>query len=227
MVKRLQVVIVALFALAACQPLALTSTSVNNPLNSGYPVSTSTAPVWIETVSSGISVGMWQHPGWEANTTNGIVLVETLNHASGGLVAYMFVPRLENSALEIAETEHGSYALDVLNAVVANSNQNIHASAPTHFMWDGFDCAYYLLSGSDGVHALVLALTEPQTHQLVVFNVSAASSAAALIRSRLPDLLDGMSINGHTFSAEALDVLPDPLPFPHYNIAATPTPHSD
>lgn len=222
MVERLQLVIVALFTLVACQPLALTSTSVNNALSSSPQAPTSVAPEWIETETGGVTIGMWRLAGWEANTTDGIVLAEhrTLpgEERVGGLLTYVFVPRLESETVQIIGPARGNYALAVLNAVVANPNQGIEVSQPTQFKWDEFDAAYYLLSSGDGVRAIVLAIALPENNQLVVCNVSAPSMTANEIRTRLPEIFQGMTINGETIGGEALHELPNPLPFPSYNI---------
>jgi hypothetical protein len=88
-------------------------------------------------------------------------------------------------------------------------------------MWGEKHAAYYLLTGGDGTHTIVLAVeTGASSAPLLVINASAPTDQGERLRRILPDVLADLAIeNGGgepllALPADALHTLPNPLPFP-------------
>lgn len=214
MLKRFLIAAVCL--LAACQPAAPTETRTATP---------ETTRQWLETEMNGVSLGLWTPEGWEADLSDGLVLAEHSVSSRGkyedGILIYCFVPPMDEFQVSASDA---NYAWAVLKQVVkmpSHTGIDVSVSEPTGFDWETFPAAYYLLTTGDGVRALVLALGLPNPKKLVVCNVSVPMAQADRIRQLLPNVLDGFVVDGTTLHGAALDVLPDPLPFPRYSLAAT------
>ncbi len=221
MLKRF--LIAAAFLFAACQPTAPTETSTAIPAT---PQSDGGQELqWLETEMNGVSLGIWKPSGWETDLTNGLVLAEHTNSTNSmvdaGMLVYVFVPPIDE--FEIGADDN-NIAWTLLNQVVkmpSHTGSDVTVSVPAGFDWDQYGAAYYLMSSGDGIKALVLALAlSKEPPKVVVCNVSVPSSQASRIRAMLPTLLDGLTINGRVFDGTLLGALPDPLPFPAYNIMA-------
>ena len=140
---------------------------------------------------------------------------------AGGMLIYCFVPPMDE--FEVS-TGDANYAWTVLKQVVkmpSHTGRDVSVSEPEGFDWETFPAAYYLLTTGDGIRALVLALGLPGRDKMVFCNVSVPAAQGDRIRRLLPDVLDGLVVNGTTLHGTALETLPDPLPFPRYSLAAT------
>ncbi len=228
MLKRF--LIAAAFLFAACQPTVPTETSTETPAT---PQSDSGQDSqWLETEMNGVSLGMWKPGGWETDLTNGLVLAEHTNSTNSmidaGMLVYVFVPPIDEFEIGADDT---NIAWTVLNQVVkmpSHTGRDTAMSTPAGFDWDQYGAAYYLMSSGDGIKALVLALAlSKEPPRVVVCNVSVPASQAGRIRAMVPDLLDGLTINGRVFDGNTLAALPDPLPFPAYSIASVSTDNPD
>jgi hypothetical protein len=161
-----------------------------------------------------IAVSLSLPAGWEAGEHHGLVMMEA--GRPDGRTIYLFAPPLDEFA--IVPTPERNAALDVLRRVVdmpSRIGHNVAISEPEQFSWDGFDSAYYLLTRSDGDVALVLAIEVPRADCLLAINITLPADQADQMRTDLPWLLDGLTINGTRLSGAALAALPDPLPFPN------------
>jgi hypothetical protein len=102
---------------------------------------------------------------------------------------------------------------------------NVVVSEPVGFSWDGRDAAYYLLTNQDEVKTIVIAVeVNRDEDQLVVCNVSMPASEEARVRDMLPEVLNGLRINGVEMDGMALENLPNPLGFLDYDSSPDTTP---
>ncbi len=179
---------------------------------------------WVETTINGIQVGCWIPATWQVDDYDGLVMVDAATDADKSMLIYVFAPATQDFAFPTSEAGT-SYALEVLRQVVqmpVHIGADMALSEPVAFAWGDHDAAYYLLTSDDGVHALVLAITVPGEHKLVVLNISLSAQVAGTMRDKLPDLLDGLTINGVRLTGASLSALPDPLNFPVIELATTP-----
>lgn len=222
MLKRL--LLAAMLMLAACQSAAPPETSTETPAT--FTSDTGQDSQWLETEMNGVSLGMWQPVGWETDLSDGLVLAEhtvsTDGMIDGGMLVYVFVPPVDEFDLS---PDDPNIAWSVLQQVVkmpSHTGNDVAVSVPRGFDWEQYGGAYYMLSSGDGIKALVLALTISRNPpKVVVCNISIPASQVSRIRPMLPTLLDGLTLNGQVLRAESFAVLPDPLPFPRYQIASS------
>ncbi|MCC6615070.1 MAG: hypothetical protein IT320_16455 [Anaerolineae bacterium] len=179
------------------------------------------APEWIETQVSDLEVGAWLPAHWQADTTNGLSMVEHMGsihngQPSHGITMYIFVPDISEMLPDVDESENLAYK--VLERVAA-SPEHVHGiqiNPPRTFIWGTRDAAYYLYTYGDPAHeqfhGVVLAVTHD--HEVVVISVMAPSSEASRIRGAIPQILHGLSIDKQRLSEAFPEVLPDPLVFP-------------
>jgi hypothetical protein len=206
--------IAAALMLAACQSAAPLNHSTATP-----PVTDpTTTPHWLETTLNGITLGMWQPEGWETLMSNGLIIAEQTpgNAVDDGMLIYVFVPPIDQFGVPMTDA---NLAWAVLNRVIhmpSHTGRDLVVSPPAGFEWGDYDAAYYLLTTGDGMRALVLALAIPGQQKVIVCNISSPSDRAYQIRAMLPQLFDGLQIDGQTLPGAPLDGLPDPLPFPRY-----------
>lgn len=224
--------IAAALFMTACQPFASAETTVapietsevadtpTIPITEDSPAA-SQAPDWVETEMNGVQLGMWKPAGWEFDQSQGLVLAERnpspQGLVAGGMLIYCFVPPVDEYG--IASEHDGNFALAVLVKVVSMPSHmnDVTVSDPVGFMWGEHQAAYYLLATGTGMRAVVLAIALPTDSKVVACNVSITMSQAQRIRMMLPQLLDGLTVDNNVMDGSALDILPDPLPFPHYN----------
>ncbi|MDZ4766405.1 MAG: hypothetical protein SGI73_17830 [Chloroflexota bacterium] len=237
MARRLLLLI--LLALTSCQtiknaPRANDSTALepftNIPLVTPSPVlsPTRSAPTpaltHLETTTEGVLLAIDAPSNWETDIVDGLLLAEhsaAMNDGTPGLgmLVYIFAP--PNNEFAVLTGRDGNFAHSVLNHVVrmpGRIGRNVAVSEPVSFDWDGYDAAYYLLSGADA-QTMVLAVAIPlggddARPRLVVCNLSIPPARTAALRAHLPGVLDGLTIDGVRLNGAALDALPDPLPFP-------------
>ncbi len=203
--------------LTACQSAAPTETIL--------PTAPPTESPWLETVMNGVTLGLWRPDGWETDQSNGLVLAEHSvsqnGTVAGGMLIYCFVPAPDEYEVGGGERDD-NYAWAVLDQVVQKSSSagwDVTMTQPTAFEWDQQRAAYYLFTTGDGVRALVLALSLPNVQRVVFCTISVPAAQADRIRAQIPQLMDGLTINGTKLDGTALDALPDPLPFPRYSFA--------
>ncbi|MBI1259683.1 MAG: hypothetical protein GC204_19625 [Chloroflexi bacterium] len=221
MLKRF--LIAATLLLAACQSAGQPRTSAITP---PPPRSEVTTPKWLETQMNGVSLGLWQPVGWEADSSRGLVVAEpTVSNnglMAGGLLIYCFVPPTDEFHIGSGDSNN---AWTVLNQVVkmpSHIGHDVAVSQPVGFDWGAYPAAYYLLTSGDGMRVFVIAMAVPNVRKIVVCNLSIPAAQASRLRESLPHLLDGLTINSVVFSGKSLDNLPDPLPFPRYTLTSTP-----
>jgi len=176
----------------------------------------------LEYTMEGVSLRLTPPNGWQADIMDGLLLVE---HTTGmedgspnpGMLVYIFVPPLSEFAVL---TGSGNFAYAVLNHVVRmpqRVGRDVSVSDPVSFRWGEYDAAYYLLSGLDA-RTMVLAVAVPSKNaarrSLVVCNISVPNDREGVLRTALPFILDGLTIDGTVLEGDLLQSLPDPLPFP-------------
>lgn len=176
----------------------------------------------LEYTMEGVNLRLSAPNGWQADVMDGLLLVEhsvSMDDGSpnSGMLVYIFVPPLSEFAVL---TGSGNFAYAVLNHVVRmpqRVGRDVTVTEPVGFRWGDYDAAYYLLSGLDA-RTMVLAVAVPNADKprpsLVVCNISVPNDREGVLRTALPFILDGLSIDGITLDGDALQTLPDPLPFP-------------
>jgi hypothetical protein len=225
MLKR--ILVLTMMAFASCQSLAIPPTPNEHTV---IPASTEETS-WMETEMNGVRLEMRMPKGWAADAEHGLLLAEHTSSTDTGdvevtVLIHCFVPLLDNFDLPQEATEN--MALHVLEQAVTMPTmvgQNVVVSEPIGFNWGERDAAYYLLSGADGSKTIVIAIEANLQESLVVVNISMPASEESRVRNMLPEVLDGLRINGVALDGDALDILPDPLPFPshHYSPSVTPS----
>jgi hypothetical protein len=217
--------LVCVLTTAACREMTPT------PIPTPSPAPTYTAAVqsdddYIETVVSGVRLGMEVPTGWKAHKTQGGLLMTEFYDPSNmmGLLVHVFV--FSTDDFNIPNGNDVNVALAVLNQVVLLPKyvQGGTVSDPQGFNWDNHDAAYYLLNNGDGSVGMLVAVAVETPQRLVVCNISSPWRSSQTIRVMLPYLLGNLSINGDTMDLRAVNELPNPLPFPSYQPKAEATP---
>ena len=226
MIKRLPVIIVVLLFTTSCGQVTSPASPIPSADETTDAITQSDAlqeetPRWIETQISDLEVGAWLPPKWQADTTNGLTMVEHMGsihsgQPSRGITMYIFVPDIRDLISELDASDNLAYK--VLERV-AGSPEHVHGieiGPPIAFTWGARDAAYYLYTygGPDHeqFHGVVLAVTHGR--EVVAMSVMAPGTESARIRSAIPQILQGMSINKQHLSDAFPDILPDPLIFP-------------
>lgn len=208
--------IVMLIALAACQtgtgaPPALEPTA-------------SPAPDEVMQVSAdGVTLAIQTPRGWQSVPNDyGILLAEHAElHGSGapnGILVYIFVPKIEDMAVDDHEANLALAVLEHVTRLPAYVGDSTVTSA-VPMRLGPHNAAYYLLSDAEDNRTLVLALTDPATNKIVVCNVSSSRHDSGRIRGVLPTVLASLTIDGQAIELDGLDALPDPLVFPVHSRA--------
>jgi hypothetical protein len=213
--------IVAVLLLAACR--SVREETSTPPVN--LTTATPTSPMgWLETEMNGVTLGIWTPEGWETDLAQGLILAERTTASNGdpaeGMLIYIFVPPLDEFGIPDGASNFAWAVLAKVVQMPSHTGRDVSVSEPAGFQWGQSDAAYYLITTGDGVRALVLAVAIPGERKVVVCNISVAASQADRIRAALPELLGGLTVNGREMNGNALDALPDPLPFPRYNIVS-------
>ncbi len=217
--------LVYLFALAACQAFSEHPVKTDAETQTVYPSHSLTTdePIYEDnwTLHSGeVDLKIKVPRGWQTyNTRDGIVLNERMGSVEDGptlrgILIHIFVPSTDE--FDFPSDEEVNVAWAVLSQVVANRDYvgDALVSAPVAFDWDHHDAAYYLLNNRDSTVTLLLAMSLPRSHKLVVCHVSSPEGQAGRIRALLPELLESLTVNDISIRSSALDHLPDPLVFP-------------
>ena len=177
---------------------------------------------WVQVNVEGVDLGVRRPEGWEVATTQyGMLLVENTpsierGGAFDGILLHIFVPNMDDVSIPAADTNR---AWAMLNQVVQSPSYvgDAAVSAATAFEWGGYDAAYYTPNTGDGHATPLLAGTVPRPNQIGACRMSAAEGEARRMRRMLPELLDGLMVNGVRMDGAALDDLPDPLVFPVFD----------
>ncbi len=161
---------------------------------------------------------------WESFTTEyGVVLGEQFgNVASGGslegIILYLFASPLEDYLFPATDSDVTTNTAERIQRRIVTDPDYIGSARvqdPRGFTWDAHEAAYYLLrDDSIQAYSMVFHIVAPGSDHVVICTISAPLAQRDRIRAALPQLLDGLQINGHTLSGEALNTLPDPLDFP-------------
>jgi hypothetical protein len=221
--------IVAILTLAACQVAPRTPTPIDSTLqNTEAEAQPQTpeaedTPHWLEAEDNGVPIGIWQPTGWEGEAIEGLLVAEhTLSietgEREGGVMVHVFVAETHN--IEVSVDDSGNYAWAFLDRIVtmpSHTGNDVAVSDPIPFHWTDHDAAYYLVSSAEGFKALVFAVELPERRdKVVVINITAPAREVSRIRPMLPRLLDDLMIGEARLAGIALEVLPNPLQFPHY-----------
>lgn len=222
----LVLLLVFMTAVTACQP----AVEGDSPTDNGESVVFVTTPRinleerGVSLSGDGFAVSMRKPANWESFTTEyGIVLGEQFGSvATGGelegVMAYMFASPVSDFALPTAEGPAAVNLAHIIQKQIVASEEYVgtaRVSEPVPFRWDAFDASYYLLhDDSLAINTMVIGVYLPESAVLLTCTISAPASQAGRIRGLLPNLVRGMSINGHNMSADAILSLPDPLEFP-------------
>jgi hypothetical protein len=145
-----------------------------------------------------------------------------------GVQVFIFVKSLDAYELPATDpTDNTNIAWLVLHKV-SQTPDHIEAgdlSRAVAFEWrtaenptaPGYDAAYYLVNDGSSPKSIVIAIAPPDTDELLVIYASAPAHYACQLRDALPQLLEGLMINGILMDIAALDILPRPLIFPQSN----------
>jgi hypothetical protein len=178
----------------------------------------------VDTRVNDVTVGIRVPVGWEVQITeDGLLMAERFGKMGAGrlvwgMQVHVFVYRIDDVELAGAG-DNDNVAWHVLKTVTSKRQYigNAAVSEPQPFQWDAHDAAYYLLNNGDGNVMLVVAVALDEPRRLVVCNFTAPSKKAAYIRSKLPQMLSTLTLNGLRLNVAALHALPDPLVFPAYS----------
>ncbi|MCK6577444.1 MAG: hypothetical protein L6Q98_04990 [Anaerolineae bacterium] len=162
-----------------------------------------------------IAVSLSSH--WQVDEYNGLVIAENIT-TPDRMVMYLFVPPSDLLPAD-DEADKDNRAFSLLQRAILLPDRignGVTVSAPQHVSYEGCSMAYYLLAGSDGMNSLVLAVQVPGADLPVVLNASLPKQYASVMRERLVELLESVTINDLPLPQEILDHLPDPLLFPDH-----------
>jgi hypothetical protein len=236
--KRLLIAVI--MALAACETRPSTSPTAaipETPLPEGSPTASAVlnavtnaisteepTALWLETEMNGVTLGLWQPINWETDTSDGLVLAEhtvsSNEPAEEGILVHCFVPSTDEYRNPDPNENYAWQFLDWVVKMPNHTGWDVTMSQPEGFEWDEHEAAYYLMTTGDGVRGIVLAVAVPEEHQIVACNISAVVAQAHRIRAALPELLNGLMIDGYTLNSTGLAVLPDPFQFPRYHLGS-------
>lgn len=199
-----------LLLLAACAAPSTTTPTAQPPPTAS----------WLRFELGRVQVRMREPVGWDIHQTEyHMVLEEHGQKPEGGalldgLLVTLWAPPLQDFGLEIVQ--HQNSALVVLEHVVSARDYvgSAAISQPQALVWSDHQAAYYMLNDGCGHMTLVLALALPGDEHLLAINISAPAGSGARMRALLPELFNGLVINGRPLANTALHNLPDPLPFP-------------
>ncbi len=222
--KRMIFIAIFMMMISGCAPDTQPSDTVRL-MPTSTPNTTDTAQI-VNLSLNDIALALPYPSTWESYTTEyGVVLAEYLGSVAtegqlGGILIHLFVPPLDEMNIPISESDNNNRALDILSKILAYPDYvgNATVSTPSPFLWDQFECAYYLMDNGEGNLTIVIGILDPQTNRLVTVSMSAPQDQQTRIRAMLPVLLDGLVINDYTLSGMVLDdILPNPLVFPRHN----------
>ncbi|MCA9903056.1 MAG: hypothetical protein KC547_04290 [Anaerolineae bacterium] len=228
MIKHLPVIFVVVLLTASCGQITPTaspvpSTTPDAAENPQTPAHTDEPAKWVETQIGNFDIGAWVPANWEADTTNGLTMVEHMGsirsgRPSSGITIYIFVPDISEIVQDTETSDNLAYAMLEHVSGSPEHMQGVEISPTEAFNWGAHEAAYYLYTYGEGkhegLHGMVLAVTHGR--EIIVINVMAPRAESARIRSVIPHILQGLSINHEHLSDASPDALPDPLVFPDF-----------
>jgi len=236
---RLAAICFALIAVpSACQPpnnIAPVPTEITPEPTAEVTEAAAAFPEWIEEYAGGIEIGMWKPIGWSVESGSGVT-VTLLQHdpiitggqisPESGIIVNIFSPDL--ARMNMPETPEGAnQALWLLDYVVSTPgliSGLSTASDPQEFLWNGYDAAYYLLSGPHYKRGIVICVTVA-LNQIVGINIAMPHDMAGDVRQFIPQLFDDFTAADIRLDSDDLSSLPDPLVFPERNAEHTAEPY--
>jgi hypothetical protein len=87
---------------------------------------------------------------------------------------------------------------------------------PQAFVWQDYDGAYYALNNGDGNVTLVLALSMPDSRQLIAFNLSTNADTSKLLLPTFAQALPHIRINDISLTSSLVESLPPSVEFPTF-----------
>jgi hypothetical protein len=177
----------------------------------------------VERTINGVELIVPRPDGWECYITEfGVILAERIGSVAtegtlGGLLMHIWVQPVEDLNLTVQDDANVAWAL--LSQIIDHPEYvgDASISEPMAFVWNAHDAAYYLLDNGDGNVSILLGIAISGRNELVTCSLSSPLDQAERIREVLPDLLDGLVINGEALNGAVLDSLPDPLIFPQHD----------
>lgn len=223
LMKMIIVISLIIIVLSGCASLPEQDEALSVTLTNSSPIVEETHLPTVNLTIGEISLTLPYPQNWESYTTEyGIVLAEYLGSVAtegqlSGILIHLFVPPLDGFNLTVSE--ESNRALVILREILTHPDYvgDATVSEPYPFMWDDWECAYYLMDNGEGNLTIVIGILDPVVNKLVTVSVSAPLSDEAQIRASLPHLLDNLAINNHVLSGDVLErVLPNPLVFPRH-----------
>ncbi len=167
-----------------------------------------------------INLQLRRPEAWEIYETEyGVVLAEYISSVAvdrqlSGLLTHVFVPPLDEFNIQISATSNPAFL--ILSQITSNPDYvgSATISDPVAFDWDGLSAAYYLMDNGEGNVTIVVGVVADRSNRLVACSISAPADQSDRIREALPQLLDGLMINGQVLAGDSLNTLPNPLHFP-------------
>lgn len=218
----MRLVILALAVLVcapACQSTSETPTPTSVEIATVPPVDETSN---VEFTRDGLTVSLPKPAGWESfRTEYGVVVAEKFGTVADlgklhGVMAYVFV--MPASGFDVPTPQAPfNLAEHILEQIVVDKAfiGAAHASSPVGFDWDGHAAAYYLLTDPEaGVKTIVIGVSIPNSGSLLISTLSAPLDDTQTLRTALYNLFGTLTVNGVGMDEQALNVLPDPLPFP-------------
>jgi hypothetical protein len=213
--------------LVSCQPPAAPTNIIvtEHPASVGRPIpSVTLTESSVHFRTREIDLTITKPPKWETFSTEfGVVIAEKFGSVANGgilegLMSYTFVTPLTDFVLPTST--HHNLTQTIFDQIIADPNYVYGAAiSPTYgFDWNGYDAAYYLLNDGEGTVTMVLGVALTGKSVLLTTSISAPVDYSYRIRESLPQLLDGLQINGTAFRGNILDQFPDPLQFPVFEV---------
>jgi hypothetical protein len=215
--------IIIVIVASGCTASPVPDDALNVTVTEKSPVAVQTHLPSVNLTIGNIHLSLPYPQNWESYTTEyGIVLAEYLGSVAtegqlGGILIHLFVPPLDGFDLPIAD--ESNRALVILREILTHPDYvgNATVSEPLPFIWDGWECAYYLMDNGEGNLTIVIGILDPAIDKLVTVSVSAPAEDEARIRPNLAMLLDNLVINNHNLAGDVLErILPNPLVFPRH-----------
>lgn len=175
----------------------------------------------IQTMMNGHVVEVVTVSGWEALVAqNSVILAErgqsmTERLSDGSMSVRVFMPNVDGLPLPPTDNR----AVGFLQYIVQQPNiiGNASITAPTGFVWDGYDAAYYTLDSGGELVTMLLAV-HVHTDEWLVFNINIPRDRRNQLHAMLPDVLHHIQINDNALAGSGLLSLPNPLTFPDTQI---------
>jgi hypothetical protein len=215
--------VLVLVVTAACQPVTIVTDTTNDTFQNVDLVNQAeivpNQDNWISATLQGHEVRVRLPQGWQHDATDGLLIGENLGRMNSqslinGTSAYFFVPELDQFGELL--TQSGNLAYRVLQEVqeMPDLTSGTWVEEPIALASGESYAAYYLYTGVNDVHGMVLALARREAQQILVINMTVPDTDAQKLRSYLPQIVDGLQIGNYAFTYRLLDPMPEALVFP-------------